>query len=88
MKVVFKGIRNPDSSQPAGNFIIKTYYEGFMVDSGVSDGSYTPTSGFIRPINLAVVPDVTSGTESTMTLVFQPQSKVPKNGIIEIVFPP
>ena len=37
-----EGIKNPYSSQPAGNLIITTLLGEYDVDSGESNGSFTP----------------------------------------------
>jgi len=59
-----------------------------MVDSGISDGSFTPTSGNIEGRPIIVTNAITSGIESTYTLIFIPQSAIPKDGVIHIVLPP
>lgn len=58
-----------------------------MVDSGLSDGSYTPTSGNIEGRPILVTDPITSGIDSTYTLTFIPQSAIPKDGVIHIVLP-
>jgi len=71
--------------EETGGSVVPTDY---MVDSGTSDGSYTPTSGNIEGRPILVTDAITSGIGSTYTLVFIPASAVPKEGIIHIVLPP
>ena len=43
--ITIDGIKNPNSSQPAGNIVITTTLGGYTVDEGESNGTFTPTSG-------------------------------------------
>lgn len=87
IELLIEGIQNPYSSQPAGDVTILTYYETDMVDTGTSDGSFTPTSGIITGVPINVVDPITNGSNSIYTLVFTPQSSIPKNGFIHIMMP-
>jgi len=58
-----------------------------MVDQGTSNGSYTPKSGQITGNPITVSVPMTSGTNASYTLVFVPQSAIPKTGIIQILVP-
>ena len=54
IELLIVGIQNPYSSQPAGDFTVLTYYENDMVDSGTSNGSFTPVSGSITGVPILV----------------------------------
>lgn len=58
-----------------------------VVDTGESDGSFTPTSGVISGRPIVITNDITSGIDSEYTLVFIPASSIPKNGYIYIYVP-
>ena len=64
IELLIEGIQNPYSSKPAGNISIETFYEEDMVDTGTSDGSFTPTSGIMTGIPIVVTKPYTSGKES------------------------
>ena len=64
-----------------------TFYEEDMVDSGTSNGSFTPTSGAISGIPIVITNPYTSGIDSTYSLVFTADSSIPKNGFIHVKMP-
>lgn len=84
---LIEGIQNPYSSKPAGDVTVMTFFEEDMVDSGTSDGSFKPTSGAISGIPIEITNPLTSGIDSTYTLVFTADSSIPKNGFIHLEMP-
>lgn len=87
IELLIEGIQNPYSSRPAGDVTIMTFFEEDMVDSGVSDGSFKPTSGNIDGKSIDITNPLTSGIDSVYTLVFVADSSIPKNGFIHIYMP-
>ena len=78
---------NPNSERPAGVVIITTLLGDYVVDTGVILDTFTPEPGNIQGTSIVVINPVTSGTDSSYTLVYQPTSLVPANGYIVITVP-
>ena len=87
IEITIFGIQNPYASYPAGNVIISTLLGGYIVDTGESDGSFTPTSGNIGGRPIIIINPVTSGIDSDYEMIFVPVSSIPKNGFIWIYVP-
>ena len=47
IEITIEGIKNPNSAMPAGDLIITTLLGEYFVDTGRSDGSFTPVAGVI-----------------------------------------
>ena len=84
----FRSLKNPFSVRPAGEIIISTFRESFMVDRGSLADTYTPTPGLVDGRQIFVSDAMTNGVSSTYRLIFVPESIIPATGLIQIEFPP
>ena len=58
----------------------------FVVDQGTSD-SFIPQPGVIKGKPIDILFPVTSGTDSSYTLIYELTSRVPADGFIVIIVP-
>ena len=61
IEITIEGITNPNSAMPAGDLIITTLLGEYFVDTGRSDGTFTPIAGKIQGNPIIIDIPITSG---------------------------
>jgi hypothetical protein len=92
ISVTFNGATNPTSCTDAGKWQVQTFNliggQPYLVDSGTSLTSFTPTFGqMTQSASISVVPATTSSTNSVYTFSIQPEHSIPVYGSLQFELP-